>query len=435
MPLATGGIDMSTSVGNLSVELGISDDQLRAGLAQAVVQAQQAGQKMQAAIGQATKMPTGGGGGFGGMSGFAQSIGRIADDAQYGFRGIVNNLEQLGASAGTTFGMSTKDAMAFGAVMTLLGVAVNQAADQLVKLTDTRSEFEKLATSAMGYAGALNMAEAAMKSLASETSELMKKDATSGIGAFFGRISGKMADNASEGKGVFSDLFGGRTPNAQLNANKLAGEQAHRNQMDMMLTNPKVQRDRAAMEAGAALVERGRNAKDVDINKDAGLVMKESIKGKEDVSRIQVERQMIAGGMKPMEAETESLKLLGNASNGVIEAFNALAARLPDLKLEENLKNVNIARDTEANMKNLADDFRDREKVKKKKGDMEDKIGDARDRLDQLTAQRARTEVVGSSDVFNRNLNAGTGDDPTVKAIEKQTEEIRRMTDEIKGLG
>jgi hypothetical protein len=37
--------------------------------------------------------------------------------------------------------------------------------------------------------------------------------------------------------------------------------------------------------------------------------------------------------------------------------------------------------------------------------------------------------------VFNRNLNAGTGDDPTVKAIEKQTEEIRRMTDEIKGLG
>jgi hypothetical protein len=426
---------MSTSVGNLSVELGISDDQLRAGLAQAVVQAQQAGQKMQAAIGQATKMPTGGGGGFGGMGGFAQTIGRIADDAQYGFRGIVNNLEQLGQTAGSTFGLSAKDAMAFGAVMTLLGVAVNQAADELVKLTDTRSEFEKLTTSAVGYAGALNMAEAAMKSLASETSDLMKKDSTSGIGAFFGRISGKMTDNASEGKGVFSDLFGGRTPKAQLEANKVAGEQAHRNQMDMMLTNPKVQRDRAAMEAGAGLVERGRNAKDTEINKDAGVVMKESIKGKEELSRIQVERQMIAGGMKPMDAETESLKLLGNASNGVVEAFNALAARLPELKLAENLQNVNNARDTESNMKNLADDFRDREKVKKKKGDMEDKIGDARDRLEQLTAQRARTEIVGSSDVFNRNLNAGTGDDPTVKAIEKQTEEIRRMTDEIKGLG
>ena len=61
--------------------------------------------------------------------------------------------------------------------------------------------------------------------------------------------------------------------------------------------------------------------------------------------------------------------------------------------------------------------------------------GKAQERLDELMAQRARTEVVGSSDVFNRNLNAGTGDDPTVKAIEKQTEEIRRMTDEIKGLG
>ena len=39
----------STSVGNLSVELGISDDQLRAGLAAAVVQAQQAGQQIKQA--------------------------------------------------------------------------------------------------------------------------------------------------------------------------------------------------------------------------------------------------------------------------------------------------------------------------------------------------------------------------------------------------
>lgn len=425
---------MSTNVGKLSVELGISDDQLRAGLAQAVVQAQQAGQKMQSAISQATKMPTGGGG-FSGMSGFAQTIGRIADDAQYGFRGIVNNLEQLGQSAGSVFGLSTKDAMAFGAVMTLLGVAVNQAADELIKLTDTRSEFEKLATSAMGYAGSLNAAEAALKSLSSETSELLKKDATAGVGGFIGRAAGKMMDNASQGKNPFSDLFGGDPTKAQLDANRMAGEQAHRNQMDMMLTGPKLQRDRAAMEAGAGLVERGRNAKDVDINKDASAVFKDSIKGKEEISRIQLERQLIAGGMKPMDAETESLKLLGNASMGVVEAFNALAARLPELKLEENLKNVNNARDTEANMKNLADDFRDRQAKDKKAAGLQERIGDARDRIEAMMAQRARTEIVNSSDVFNKNLNAGTGEDPTVKAIEKQTEEIKRLTDEIKGLG
>ena len=425
---------MSTNVGKLSVELGISDDQLRAGLAQAVVQAQQAGQKMQSAISQATKMPTGGGS-FGGMGGFAQTIGRIADDAQYGFRGIVNNLEQLGQSAGSVFGLSTKDAMAFGAVMTLLGVAVNQAADELIKLTDTRSEFEKLATSAMGYAGSLNAAEAALKSLSSETSELLKKDATAGVGGFIGRAAGKIMDNASQGKNPFSDLFGGDPTKAQLDANRMAGEQAHRNQMDMMLTGPKLQRDRAAMEAGAGLVERGRNAKDVDINKDASAVFKDSIKGKEEISRIQLERQLIAGGMKPMDAETESLKLLGNASMGVVEAFNALAARLPELKLEENLKNVNNARDTEANMKNLADDFRDRQAKDKKAAGLQERIGDARDRIEAMMAQRARTEIVNSSDVFNKNLNAGTGEDPTVKAIEKQTEEIKRLTDEIKGLG
>ena len=425
---------MSTNVGKLSVELGISDDQLRAGLAQAVVQAQQAGQKMQSAISQATKMPTGGGS-FGGMGGFAQTIGRLADDAQYGFRGIVNNLEQLGQSAGSVFGLSTKDAMAFGAVMTLLGVAVNQAADELIKLTDTRSEFEKLATSAMGYAGSLNAAEAALKSLSSETSGLLKKDATAGVGGFIGRAAGKIMDNASQGKNPFSDLFGGDPTKAQLDANRMAGEQAHRNQMDMMLTGPKLQRDRAAMEAGAGLVERGRNAKDVDINKDASAVFKDSIKGKEEISRIQLERQLIAGGMKPMDAETESLKLLGNASMGVVEAFNALAARLPELKLEENLKNVNNARDTEANMKNLADDFRDRQAKDKKAAGLQERIGDARDRIEAMMAQRARTEIVNSSDVFNKNLNAGTGEDPTVKAIEKQTEEIKRLTDEIKGLG
>jgi len=44
---------MSTTVGKLSVELGISDDQLRAGLAAAMVQAQQAGQKISQSMNQA----------------------------------------------------------------------------------------------------------------------------------------------------------------------------------------------------------------------------------------------------------------------------------------------------------------------------------------------------------------------------------------------
>jgi hypothetical protein len=48
--------------------------------------------------------------------------------------------------------------------------------------------------------------------------------------------------------------------------------------------------------------------------------------------------------------------------------------------------------------------------------------------------QRQRTEIIGASDVFQRNFMAGTSEDPTVKAIEKQTEDLREIMQQIKEL-
>ena len=65
---------------------------------------------------------------------------------------------------------------------------------------------------------------------------------------------------------------------------------------------------------------------------------------------------------------------------------------------------------------------------------LQDKAADVRGRISDLMDQRARSEIVGASDVFGRNLNAGQND-PVVIAIEKQTEELKTLTREIATLG
>jgi autotransporter adhesin len=110
---------MSTVVGNLSVELGISDDQLRAGLAAAMAQAQAAGNNISNSLNKSASSSTKG------FAAISLSISRMADDAQYGFRGVINNLEQLGTGAALALGASTSAAMMFGGALTLAGIAIN----------------------------------------------------------------------------------------------------------------------------------------------------------------------------------------------------------------------------------------------------------------------------------------------------------------------
>lgn len=62
------------------------------------------------------------------------------------------------------------------------------------------------------------------------------------------------------------------------------------------------------------------------------------------------------------------------------------------------------------------------------------KASEMQSNLADLEARRMRSEIIGASDVFNRNFNAGLEKDPTVQAIEKQTEELKEVMESLKEL-
>jgi len=411
---------MSTVVGNLSVELGISDDQLRAGLASAMAQAQQAGQRISNSLNQAGSSVSGkaAGGGFGG---FGLAISRMADDAQYGFRGIINNMEQLGASAAGSLGMSAEKAMAFGSVLTLTAIAVNNAIPEIEKMLDTRTGFEKLATSAAGFSGSVNTSLASVKALAAETEKLMQQDKTSGLQAFFQRqAAGLFGDNAV-------GRFFGMTEQQQIQANKDAGRQIMRNQIDLSISQPQAARMQEALAAGGGLISAERNKASFETDKTMASMFGDAIKGQAETAKMAIERQLMAEGVQGNQAEMDALTMLGQASKGVKSAFEELARRVPELQLTEKLKAAMEQKNIGQEFDKMVKDELERQSLQAKAAGIERNISD-------LELRNQRTEIIGASDVFQRNFMAGTSEDPTVKAIEKQTEDLREIMQQIKEL-
>lgn len=424
---------MSTTVGKLSVELGISDDQLRAGLAAAMVQAQQAGQKISQSMNQA-----GSSGGFNkGVAGFSLSIGRLVDDAQYGFRGIINNMEQLGTSAAQTLGASTQTAMAFGGALTLLAVAANNLIPELDKLLDSRSAFDKLTTSAIGFSGAINSSVGALKLLAQENEKLMATDKTAGAGAFIQQQIAAL--NNQSGRSMLSKVLDpfnlmsrsglnfGKTEAQQLQENKDAGRQLQANQIRLAIEQAGAARLQSSFNAGGELIGRERNTAMFETDKNAAKAFESAIKGNAEIAKIQIERQLMASGMQGNDAEQKALIMLGEASQGVKKAFDDLAQRLPELKLAEKLNEVANQKQIGEDIDKMVKDELERQALQAKAAKMESSLAD-------LEARRMRSEIIGASDVFNRNFNAGLDKDPTVQAIEKQTEELKEVMESLKEL-
>ena len=418
----------TTTVGNLSVELGISDVQLRAGLAQAVVASQQAGQKIQQNLNYAASKP-----GSGGMGGFAQSISRIADDAQYGFRGIVNNMEQLGTSIAMKLGASTEKAMAFGGALTLLAIAANQAIPELEKLSDTRTTFEKMATSAASFAGSINASTQAIRQLATETEGLLKQDNTQGIGAWFQRqLAGLREWNQRNSlrpgeKTLFDQMGLMKTMDEQVQANKDAGRQALRNQLDMAMMRPEQMRKQEAFTAGVSVLDRDINQKTVETSKEAALAFDKAIKGNAAKVNMELNKQLVAEGVQPLEAEQKAFEMMGLAAKGVTSAFEDLSKRLPDLKLDAKLKDIEQQKTIGAEFDRMVKDELERQGLQKQEATI-------RSNIDSLNSQRYRTEIIGGADAFMRNFSSATSEDPVVKAIDKQTEDLALVLERLKEL-
>jgi len=430
---------MSTVVGNLSVELGISDDQLRAGLAAAMAQAQQAGQRISNSLNQAGSSVSGkaAGGGFGG---FGLAISRMADDAQYGFRGIINNMEQLGASAAGSLGMSAEKAMAFGSVLTLTAIAVNNAIPEIEKMLDTRTGFEKLATSAAGFSGSVNTSLASVKALAAEIEKLTQQDKTQGFGAAIQRgLASTIGQSGLKFAAAMADPFNitgiqdidmskiGKTFEQQIQENKDAGRQIMRNQIDLSISQPQAARMQEALAAGGGLISAERNKASFETDKTMASMFGDAIKGQAETAKMAVERQLMAEGVQGNQAEMDALTMLGQASKGVKSAFEELARRVPELQLTEKLKAAMEQKSIGQEFDQMVKDELERQSLQAKAAGIERNITD-------LELRKQRTEIIGASDVFNRNFGAATSEDPTVKAIEKQTEDLREIMQQIKEL-
>jgi hypothetical protein len=423
-----------TVVGNIAVELGMSTDEFQRALAFAQAQAQQAANKVQSSINNATKGPGGSGGGGGGQSGFsgfALNFSRAMDDVQYGFRGVINNMELMGMTAAQSFGLSAKSAVAFGSALTLTAIAINNVISDIEKLLDTRTSWEKMADGPTSFAGSIAFASERMKELYKQTEDLSKKDATQGFRAVVSRYAKDIADMNDEygtgGETLFSKLIrrlGPQTMQDQIQQNRITGEQIARNRIDLGIESVKSGIDQESFNAGLKMIGTQR-AGEREIGEEYKKAFAMAADGAAESIRDQLFKQNVAAGMGSVEAEQQAIKSIGEASIGVKEAFDSLASRLPELDLGGKLEDVY---ESEAMVNREA--FIDQQA--KERESLQKQAENAKDRLDALQAQRMRSEIVGSADVFARNLNAGTSEfDPIVKAIEKQTEEYKQIMDRI----
>jgi hypothetical protein len=119
--------EFASSYARITAEL----QQARAALQSVASVAQgQAGITSQASAATAAYAKTlkdaGGAAGRGGAAGNILLLSQVVDDAQYGFRAIVNQLPQVGIAAAQTFGLSTETGFKFGGALGLIGVAINQ---------------------------------------------------------------------------------------------------------------------------------------------------------------------------------------------------------------------------------------------------------------------------------------------------------------------
>ena len=377
---------MSQSVvGNLFVNISANLSDLTSGLADAVRNSKRAADEMVANMNTAQSSFN-----TRGFTSFAQGFARALDDVQYGFRGIVNNMEQLGTAAATAFGASTSAAMGFGAALTIVAIGINSLLDDIERLADPRTAFEKLATSAAGFSSSVIKTRAELRLMKAELDALEATDKASGFMPFIQRQMGALANfsdrnsvratdlllprvglvqsaqGASDQKlldavnsgmiklgdaatkqlrervaaqegttptGAILRALGGTTFEEQVKANQAVGKDAARLQNDLLMRAEDARRQESAYRAGIGLIAgdtNPRNQTDEAYQKAFGFASQGNIAE----MRTQLFAQFGKEGLKETEATQKAIELLGDASMG------ELARRLPQYKLAEKADDV-----------------------------------------------------------------------------------------------
>lgn len=406
---------MSTTVGNLSIELGISDAQLRAGLAQAVVQAQQAGQKIANSMNQASSKASGIN-----PQGLL-AISRAADDLQYGLRGVINNIE------GIVTGLGGGAALAGG--FTLAAIAINAFGDDIaaatVKMMDGRSELQRLSDQAQYASSIFGRLKASIETSTNELKKLAEYDANAGFSGFVNRQTGENT-NAMNAMAAFSF--------ASISEN-VAQQQRELN------------RRSSAYAAGADFLDPAMNQ-----NKEKNDLRAAAVRQQFDTD---FRRQSVFGKLTEQLATNEfggnytmarqrAREIIGQAAQGLNEGFQILdkvsKGQLERTRIkiltEQNQKEEQKVAEKQAteqakaiddNMSRLASEFRQRQKIEAERSGLISK-------RDELEMRRQATEILGGTEAFTRNFGAGTVKDPVVTAIEELGDKIVEANNKLKEL-
>lgn len=102
---------------------------------------------------------------FGGAGMAMMQLGAIVDDVQYGFRGVVNNIQPLGTTLATAMGASTAGAMAFGGALGIASVAAYQLFQNWDKIFGGESQLPRLKNDLEGIAESIQKIDKELKPL------------------------------------------------------------------------------------------------------------------------------------------------------------------------------------------------------------------------------------------------------------------------------
>jgi hypothetical protein len=451
----------STVVGNLSVELGISDDQLRSGLAQAVVAAQSAGQQIKQSMNQSYGQDV-----ESNMQALASkfrqmqqqqasdankarsqallNIGRsVQDFAAAGLIGVVNNVEGVAGSVAKAMGKSSDSAAAFAGKLTLIAVAAQVGLPLVKNLIEAigsslglvSKQAELASTSVRGLSGGGMGGAAIAEGKKAEADFLLKRDDTPTAFNYLSRVTGTMADGAEALA---------RNMDRAVRATALVSE--------AMELAARAGRDQRFLQRGSTAefdkttsrMERESDNKrffqDVIDQLGGGQNLRTRI---ETAARNQginkTDARMLYGAFAEgdigaTEQVTEMLGLQGQLAKFLADDWERVTGQAAELSRieEESQKAAQVraaenAKAIDENMARLGKEFRQRIALQEKAQGITATI-------DNLQLQRQRSEIIGASDVFQRNFNAALEKDPVVSAIEKQTEDLDRIMKEIKEL-
>jgi hypothetical protein len=440
-----------TTVGNLAVELGLSDEQFRQSLAHAQVMAEAAAKKMQNTVNQGTRAAASAGSpkvpGGGSAQGLL-NLSRAIDDVQYGFRGVINNIEGIVTGFGGSAGVAGAATIAGVAMMALLPKIANvvAAADPLKDLAGSLKSiqdsgigntFWQFADAAKATDAAFKASLATLKEMKVQSEQVIFAAGGPGMGAApvaqttgstRGEIFAQQMRTYGLAEQAAQNAFRATQGQSRFVAGALAGNVLTESQEDQKKLNQEI--FKAAVEkfgGGQQLRDAIRVKNPGDQSLFGGFMEGDDKATKEVVSRLRLESEQSKVIANDFERRTGAAAELASIEEKRKQTAKETAEFIAE---QQRWIERGIRQDEQAEAKK-------QQRIMNRQFSEYEQAVNRQDPLfrqrDSLLNQMNRSEILGTADVFGANLNAG------MKSEElKQLEEINRGIQELKpmtGLG